>query len=231
MRRLVLAACCAAVTGCAQVAAGPGAPVAAPYAATVPPAAGAVFATELAGPATYLPPLPTAVVLLRPDDMERNRAFCRAALALPTVQQAEAGSAVAPNLIHTRWLLQISEVPPDRAADCDFLVGTYDYGRAARLMASVRLGEGSFAGRGPFLLMIIPDRTGLHVAGLDGSGANDAGMAGFIGGWGRALAVSQSRIVAEQPGVIRSVFGLIGAVLRAVTGGAIGLVSGVLNEA
>ncbi len=190
-----------------------------------------MFATELAGPATYLPPLPTAVILLRADDMERNRAFCRAALALPTVHEAEAESVVAPNLIHTRWLVQISEVPAERATDCDFLTGVYDYGRARRLMASVQLGAGSFAGRGPFLLMIIPDRSGLHVAGLDGSGTADGAMAGFIGGWGRALSESQARIAAapvEQPGVVRSLFGLIGAVLRGVVGGGVGLVTGVL---
>ncbi len=81
-----------------------------PYAAAAP-AQAAMFATELAGPATYLPPLPTAVVLLRPDDMERNREFCRAATLLPTVQQAEAASIVAPNLIRTRWPLQIADIP------------------------------------------------------------------------------------------------------------------------
>ncbi len=147
-----------------------------------------MFATELAGPQTYLPPLPTAVILLRPDDMGRNRAFCQATLQLPTVQEAEAASVVAPNLIHTRWLVQSADVPAWRATDCDYLRGTYDYARAARLMASVRPGRGSLAGRGPFLLMIIPDRTGLHMARLDGSGTPDEALGGFIGGWSRALA-------------------------------------------
>ena len=233
MRTFAAGALVAAVAGCAQYG---GVPVVsrAPYDAGAPPASGAMFATELAGPATYLPPLPTAVMLLRPDDMERNRAFCRAALALPTVQQADAAIVVAPNLIHTRWLVQIADVPASRAMDCDFLTGVYDYARAGRLMASIRPGEGSFSGRGPFLLMIIPDRTGLHVAGLDGSTTADDGMAGFIGGWGRALGESEARIASEpreQPGVVRSLFGLIGAVLRGVVGGTVGLVTGVLNEA
>ena len=192
------------------------------------------FATELAGPATYLPPLPTAVVLLKPDDMQRNRAFCRAAAQLPTVQQAEAASVVAPNIIRTRWLVQIADIPPARATDCDFLTGTYDYARAAALAMSIRTSEGSFAGRGPFLLMIIPDRTGLHVAGLDGSAFDDAALPEFVSGWGRALQESQARLAAEpspRPGLVRSVANLVSAVLRAVAGGAAGLVTGVLDAA
>jgi hypothetical protein len=35
---------------------------------------------------------------------------------LPTTQQAEAGSVVAPNLIRTRWLVQISDIPRARDA-------------------------------------------------------------------------------------------------------------------
>ena len=38
----------------------------------------AVFATQIAGPDTYLSPMPTAVVILKPDNMARNRAFCAA---------------------------------------------------------------------------------------------------------------------------------------------------------
>jgi hypothetical protein len=207
-------------------------PVNQPYSANPSPHA-ASFATELAGPDTYLRPLPTAVVLLQPFDMERNRAFCRAVTALPTVQQAEAASVVAPNLIHTRWLVQIGDIPASRAADCDFLTGTYDYARAGRLMGSIHLDAGSLNGRGPFLLMFIPDRAGMHVAGLDGSATPTEAMAGFVLGWGTALAQSQAQIAAnppEQPGVVRSVFQLIGAVLRTVAGGASGLITGVLNE-
>ncbi len=233
MRRVAAGALAAAVAGCAPVGGGPVVSRAPPEAGA-PPAAGALFATELAGPETYLPPLPTAVILLRPDDMERNRAFCRAALALPTVQQAEAASVVAPNLIHTRWLVQVPDVPAARAADCDFLTGVYDYARAGRLIASIQPGQGSLGGRGPFLLMLVPDPSGLHVAGLDGSATPDAAFGGFIGGWGRALADTQVRVAAapaEQHGVVRSLFALVGAVLRGVVGGTVGLVTGVLNAA
>ena len=204
---------------------------ASPYAAA-PAVQAAIFATELAGPATYLPPLPTAVILLRPDDMERNRSFCRAAMLLPTAQQAEAASVVAPNLIRTRWPVQIADIPPARAADCDFLTGTYDYARAARLLATIRPDAGSFAGRGPYLLMFIPDRAGLRVAGLDGSAVESPGMTGFIADWGQALTQSQAQIASrppDQPGLVRSVFNLVGAVLRTVASGAAGLITGVVD--
>ena len=187
------------------------------------------FATELAGPATFLPPLPTAVVLLKPDDMERNRAFCRAAMTLPTVQQAEAASVVAPNLIRTRWLVQIGDVAPAHAADCDYLVGTYDYARAARLMSAVHTSEGGFFGPGPYLLMIIPDRTGMHAAGLNGSEYANADFPRFISTWNSALSETQAQVTAtpDRPGLIRSIFDLVSAVLTTVTGGSSGLVRGV----
>ncbi len=88
---------------------------------------------------------------------------------MPTAQQALAATVVAPNLVLTRWLEQLPEVPADKAADCDFLVGTYDYARAERLLGALRLSQGQLSGPGPFLLMVIPDSTGLHVAGLDGA--------------------------------------------------------------
>jgi hypothetical protein len=208
------------------------APAAPPAAVDTALAAPPVFATELAGPETFLPPLPTAVVILKPDDMTRNRAFCQAAMALPTVQQAESASVVAPNVIHTRWLVQIGDFAASHASDCDFLVGTYDYARAAGLIASVHVTDGGFYGRGPYLLMIIPDRSGIRVAGLDGSVYRDEDMPVFISTWGRALAQTEARIAAtpERPGLVRSVFDLVGAVLATVTGGAGGLVKGVLAE-
>ena len=55
-----------------------------------------------------------------------------------TAQAAAAASTVAPNLILTRWLVQLPDIPAERAADCDFLVGTYDYARASRLLGALR---------------------------------------------------------------------------------------------
>jgi hypothetical protein len=206
-----------------------GAPTPMPRGINAAAPAPAIFATELAGPASFLPPLPTAVVILKPDDMARNRAFCEAAMHLPTVQQAEAASVVAPNLIHTKWLVQISDIPASHAQDCDFLVGTYDYARAARVISSIHTTDGGFYGRGPYLLLIIPDRAGLHVAGLNGSAYADTDMNAFISNWGRALNESQAQITAtpDHPGLIRSVFDLVRAIITTATGGANGLVTGV----
>ena len=226
MRGLWLGLIAVTLSGCA-VPSETGLPQPMPRSVNASAPAPAIFATELAGPETFLPPLPTAVVILKPDDMARNRAFCEAAMTLPTVQQAEAGSVVAPNLIRTRWLVQMSDLPASHAQDCDFLVGTYDYARAARVISSIRTAEGGFFGRGPYLLMIIPDRNGLHVAGLNGSGYSD--MNSFIAGWGHALAQSQAQISAtpDRPGLVRSVFDLVSAILRTVTGGTNGLVTGI----
>jgi hypothetical protein len=229
MRRIIFVSMGLFLASCAAPNGGGMAPDVAPAAVDAAPAAAPVFATELAGPETFLPPLPTAVVILKPDDMARNRAFCHAAMALPTVQQAEASSVVAPNVIHTRWLVQIGDIAASHAGDCDFLVGTYDYARAARLMASVRVTDGGFYGRGPYLLMIIPGRSGMAAAGLDGSAYSDQNMASFVSNWSQALAQTEARISAmpERPGLVRSVFDLAGAVLATMTGGAGGLIKGV----
>jgi hypothetical protein len=220
----------ALLAGCAsKVYTQGGVPAAMPARVTSDATAAPIFATELAGPATFLPPLPSAVVILKPDDMARNRAFCDAIAALPTVQEAEAASTVAPNIIRTRWLVQIGEISPTHAKDCDYLTGVYDYARAARLISAVRASEGGFGGPGPYLLMIIPDRTGLHVAGLDGSRYNEAEFGRFIDNWSRALQQSQARITAtpDRPGLIRSVVDMVGAILNVITGGTGGLIKGV----
>src|SRR4051812_26867601 len=119
-RKIALAALALMIAGCTSVPRTVSAPR-----MEVPKVA--QFATEIAGPGTYLAPMPTAIVLLTPDDMARNRAFCAAVAKLPTAAEAGAGSVVAPNLILTRWLVQVSDVAPDKAGDCEFLVGTYDY--------------------------------------------------------------------------------------------------------
>lgn len=191
-----------------------------------------VFATQLAGPSTFLAPMPTAVVLLKPDDLNRNRAFCNAFTSrLPTAQAAMATSTVAPNLILTRWLVQLPDVPAERASDCDFLVGTYDYARAGRLLGGVRLTEGRLSGPGPFLLMVIPDSAGIHVAGLDGSTHNAADFDRFINAWGTALRETQEQVnrAPDQPGLVRSIFNLASAILRTAGGGVAGLIRGVVS--
>ncbi len=191
-----------------------------------------VFATQLAGPSTFLAPMPTAVILLKPDDLNRNRAFCNAFTSrLPTAQAAAAASTVAPNLILTRWLVQLPDIPAERAADCDFLVGTYDYARASRLLGALRLTDGQLSGAGPFLVMVIPDASGIHVAGLDGSTTAATDFDRFIDAWGGALRQTQDQIsrTPDEPGLARSVVNLISAILRTAGGGVAGLVRGVVS--
>lgn len=222
------AACAVLLAGCAM----DGRPSEATLVRGPDAAANPVFATQLAGPDTYLAPMPTAVVVLKPGDLNRNRAFCAAVTGrLPTAQQALAGSVVAPNLVLTRWLVQLPDVPADRARDCDFLVGTYDYARAQRLIGAVRLQEGRLSGPGPFLLMVIPDGTGLHVAGLDGSGYGDAEFGRFVDAWGGALRQTGIAVMRapDQPGLVRSVFNLVAAILRTATAIPGGVIRGLVE--
>jgi hypothetical protein len=221
-RRVAPAVLALFLFGCAT---GPGAPVQerAP--------AGAQFATELAGPDTYLYPMPTAIVLLKPDDMTRNRAFCQAFVKLQTASEAEAKSVIAPNLIRTRWLTQLKEMPAERARDCDYLTGTYDYSRAAGLIASLRDVSGSMAGNGPFLAMVIPGNGGMRMVAVDGSHYDSAQFDKFTASWNDAIDRAQSQIAAQpgRPGVVESSVDLVAAVLRAVFGGTAGLIQGVIG--
>lgn len=224
-RRCTGLAAVAALSACASQ--GGGALPASPAVAVRP-----VFATQLAGPSTFLAPMPTAVVVLKPGDLNRNRAFCSAITGrLPTAQQALAGSVVAPNLVLTRWLVQLPDFPAERAADCDFLVGTYDYARAGRLIGASRLTEGRLSGPGPFLIMVIPDSAGLHVVGLDGSSYSEAEFGRFVDSWGSALRATEQEVSREpdRPGLVRSVFNLVSAIVRTAAGAAGGLIRGVIE--
>ena len=190
----------------------------------------AQFATEIAGPGTYLAPMPTAVVLLTPDDMARNRAFCAAMSKLPTAEEAGAGSVIAPNLILTRWLVQVSDVAPDKAKDCEFLVGTYDYNRAARMIGTLQVEGANLAGHGPYLAMIIPDTNGQRMVAVDGSVYTAGQFDKFVASWKSSLDQTQTALASRsnQPGLVRSVFDLAFAVLRTVFGAGAGLVQGVV---
>ncbi|MBV8536860.1 MAG: hypothetical protein JO128_14775 [Alphaproteobacteria bacterium] len=193
-----------------------------------------VFATQIAGPGTYLAPMPTAAVLLKPDDMTRNRAFCAAVAKLPTEQEATARSVVAPNLILTRWLTQLADVPAGRVRDCEFLVGTYDYSRAAALIASLHGSAGPMTGSGPFLVMMVPDNTGVRIAGVDGSSYASSDFDAFVLSWNRVIEQTQSRLSSfsgtpAQPGLVRSIFDLVVAVMRTVFGATAGLIQGTVR--
>lgn len=190
-----------------------------------------IFATQLAGPDTYLAPMPTAVVILKPEDMARNRVFCAAVMKIPTVSEATAKSVVAPNIIFTRWLTQFGDVPAHRVRDCEFLVGAYDYQRAVKLMAPSGGNLGSFSGRGPFLAMIIPGNGGGRIVAVDGSRYNEVDFDRFVASWNVAVNSTQTRIQArpDAPGVARSVVDLVAAIFRTVFGATAGLILGAFN--
>lgn len=186
------------------------------------------IATELAGADTYLNPMPTAVVILKPDDMARNRAFCQAFAQLPTAQEKMAKSVLAQNLILTRWITQLDQIPAERARDCEYLVGTYDYNRAKSLMNTARMDGGRLEGKGPFLIVIVPDTTGLHMINIDGSAYEAKDFPAFAQSWNTAIGQAQYRITENQkPGLVESTWSLVGAVFRTVFAGTAALLGGI----
>lgn len=79
--------------------------------------------------------------------------------------------------------------------------------------------------------MVIPDGSGLHVAVLNGSGYSAGGFSGFIDAWGSSLRQTQDQVTRnpDQPGVVRSLFNFVSAILRAAGGGVAGLIRGVVS--
>jgi hypothetical protein len=125
----------------------------------------------LAGPKTYLAPLPTAFILMKQSSGSRNDAFCQA--WLPTLTPAKALSAqvhigtapsgtqavVKENIVETDWLLSTAQLT---GADCNGLEGSYDWGRAQTYINSLtqvaqKLGKRvDFSGPGPFVVVVVP---------------------------------------------------------------------------
>ena len=128
-------------------------------------------------------------------------------------------------------MTQLKDMPPERARDCEYLVGTYDYNRAARLMASLRDVSGSMAGNGPFLALVIPGNNGMRMVAVDGSHYDSADFAKFTASWNNAINQAQSQIAAqpERPGVVESAVDLIAAVLRVAFGATAGLIQGTIQ--
>jgi|SRR5579859_3746330 len=143
----------------------------------------ATIGTELAGPDTYLGQMPTAFVLLTgtANDVNRSQkvAFCKAFIQVPTATKAQAGSAVALNLVRTRWLIDQAGITDAQSTDCDgFLVDHYDFTRAKNLIGQIKLSKGSFASGGPFFVVV----SGGNIAALDASTFADYPT--FTKGWG-----------------------------------------------
>ena len=151
--------------------------------------------TELAGPDTFLGQLPVGFVILKPDptspgsvDTPRNRAFCSEFAKAPTASAIQSRNAIAENIVRTRWPIVVGNASAAEAADCNFLIRNYDHARARALMQSVELTRGSFAGQGPFLVLI----SGRDVTAVDGS--READFSRFVRSWDDAINRTQQQI-------------------------------------
>jgi hypothetical protein len=137
---------------------------------------------EFAGPATYLGPTPTVVVLLNKDQPDRNRAFCSGFAQLDTGLEAAQNSVVAGNVVRTRWLVQNDDLNP-APADCAAMIAAYDFARAEAVMAQAR-DQAELApaltGAGPFLLEVLPDSSMIVVSG---SSLPQSQLRGFGRNW------------------------------------------------
>lgn len=122
-----------------------------------------VTTRELAGPTTYLGPMPTAVLVLVSGNDARNQQICNAFMTLPTTAQVQAGG-VTPNIIPVRWPMTTDQVTA--SADCTTLLRNYDYSRASQILQSVKNltdsnGAATTLGtQGPYIVEIIPTPSG-----------------------------------------------------------------------
>ncbi len=132
-----------------------------PLARVAPPGAvgvlpGLSVTREYAAPGDYLAPVPTAIVLLNPADASRNRVFCDGFIALtPT---GSPGGFIS-STVSTRWPLKVDTLTPFQAANCDYLVETYDVERASEIDKGLRqagVSAASLDGRGPFIAQFLP---------------------------------------------------------------------------
>lgn len=126
---------------------------------------------ELAGPSTYLGPIPTAVILLKPDQGSRNAAFCSGYQRLDTAGQVAETSVYAANAVPFRWPMKSGDLEAAPMACGDLLAG-YDYERAQAFLAALgQTSEGAAAvvGDGPFIAELLPDGSILVVSGSNKS--------------------------------------------------------------
>ena len=150
---------------------------------------------ELAGPSTYLGPVPTAVVLLKPDQANRNGAFCAGYQRLDTAGEVAETSVYAANAVPFRWLLKSGdlEVAPTTCGD---LLAGYDFERAQAFLTALGQtpeGAAAIAGDGPFVAELLPDGSVLVVSG---SGKSLDDIRRLPGSW-----LSQAGVVATASAV------------------------------
>ncbi len=140
------------------------------------PQTGAIFGTPsppvnesgLAGPDTYLAPLPTAFILLKDISGTQNNGFCEA--WLPTLKasqtQSEAekelvaqGFRIRKNTVETDWLVSSA---PFIGSDCHALTIAYDFDRAKTYFNSLTQAAAAqkqsldLSGSGPFVVVVLP---------------------------------------------------------------------------
>jgi hypothetical protein len=196
------------------------------------PSAGGTFARQIAGPATYLGQMPTAVVLLKPGNTARNLAFCQQFTQIPSAEAALSAAVIAPNIIPTRWPVTATTATTAQATDCaNFLVPSYDYARAQAIIAAIQPTTGNFAGAGPFLLII----DGTKAIAVDGSSTTD--FAAFVNQWQSALNQTQNTLTtpaSTNGGVAKLIWIILKAVITSVfpaSGSVIGIIEGVIQDA
>lgn len=235
--RLVL---CAAVLGLAACESAP--PPAATVAPTNPPNAAAAAAvlsapilglgsyqghtlvgTQLAGPSTYVGPLPTSVVILTEGDATqdaRNMAFCKSFVTdLPKVGDLLPRTPTAPNVIPLRWLLNTDTLTAADATNCDFLYAHYDWQQSGELIGSISLQNQvavatgkkatddqkvSWSGTGPFIVEIFPDN---HVAIADASKVADKNLGKFAQAWLNSQKAQQAAITGQSAASVANATG------------------------
>lgn len=147
---------------------------------------------ELAGPQTYLGPIPTAVVILKQGQTARNAALCQGYLAMPSLPEISEGATVATNAIPLRWLLKAEPQTPPR--DCATLLAGYDFARAAemeRALSALPDAPG-LNGVGPYFIEFMPDGSAVVI---DGSAHSTAAVRQMAPQW---LAMSGTTIQAPD---------------------------------
>jgi len=112
---------------------------------------------ELAGPQTYLGPMPTATILLKSSSGDRNASFCQGYLAAPQTGETLTQSVTAPSVVTMRWLLKAE--PKTAPTACQDLIAGYDFDRAKMLLDGLaELPDApDLAGPGPFIVEWMPD--------------------------------------------------------------------------
>ena len=157
------------------------------------------YARGLAGPDTYIRPVPTAVLLLNAAAAaDRNQAVCQAFLRMQAVDDLRSSAAVDANIIPTRMLLTTSTPPPHALHDCSSLLEFHDYERAGKLLKELGL-EGR---TGPFFVTFLPsqdDNEGQLFIVADASALSRDELESFTPQWQTTLHNATQQLGSENP--------------------------------